>query len=154
MRKIPSFLSLPELRFEKFMQLDQLGITFHRKPYNIAPGWIAVHGDHTPIKSQGGLSALEAARRHGKSVISGHTHRAGRSSFSEASGGRIGRVLHGVEVGNLMDFSKASYTKGSANWQQAFAIMYVEGKNVQVDLIYLEKDGTFVVSGKRYGRPR
>jgi len=25
---------------------------------------------------------------------------------------------------------------------------------VQVDLIYLEKDGTFVVSGKRYGRPR
>ena len=154
MRKIPSFLSLPELRFERFMQLDELGITFHKKPYNIAPGWIAVHGDHTPIKSQGGLSALEAARRHGKSVISGHTHRAGRSSFSEASGGRIGRVLHGVEVGNLMDFSKASYTKGSANWQQAFAIMYVEGKNVQVDLIYFEKDGTFVVSGKRYGRPR
>jgi hypothetical protein len=154
MRKIPSFLSLPELRFEKFMRLDELGITFHRKPYNIAPGWIAVHGDHTPIKAQGGLSALEAARRHGKSVISGHTHRAGRSSFSEASGGRIGRVLHGVEVGNLMDFSKASYTKGSANWQQAFAIMYVEGKNVQVDLIYIEKDGTFVVAGKRYGRPR
>ncbi len=27
MRKIPSFLSLPELRFEKFMQLDDLGIT-------------------------------------------------------------------------------------------------------------------------------
>jgi hypothetical protein len=53
-----------------------------------------------------------------------------------------------------MDFSKASYTKGSANWQQAFAIMYVDGKNVQVDLIYLEKDGTFVVAGKRYGRPR
>jgi hypothetical protein len=136
------------------MRLDELGITFHRKPYNIAPGWIAVHGDHTPIKSQGGLSALEAARRHGKSVISGHTHRMGRSSFSEASGGRIGRVLHGVEVGNLMDFSKASYTKGSANWQSGFAIMYVEGKNVQVDLIYLEKDGTFVVAGKRYGRPR
>jgi hypothetical protein len=27
--------------------------------------------------------------------------------------------------------------------------MYVDGKNVQVDLIYIEKDGTFVVSGKR-----
>jgi hypothetical protein len=106
MRKIPSFLSLPELRFEKFMRFDELGITFHKKPYNIAPGWIAVHGDHTPIKSQGGLSALEAARRHGKSVISGHTHRAGRSSFTEASGGRIGRILHGVEVGNLMDFQR------------------------------------------------
>jgi hypothetical protein len=38
MRKIPSFLSLPELRFEKFMRFDELGITFHKKPYNIAPG--------------------------------------------------------------------------------------------------------------------
>jgi predicted phosphodiesterase len=154
MRKIPSFLSLPELRFEKFMKFDELGITFHKNPMQLAPNWVAVHGDHTPIKPQGGLSALEAARRHGKNIISGHTHRAGRSSFSEASGGRLGRVLHGVEVGNLMDFKQASYTKGTANWQQAFAIMYVKGKNVQVDLIYIEKDGTFTVGGKVYGRPR
>jgi len=154
MRKIPSFLSLPELRFEKFMKFDELGITFHKTPLTLAPNWVAVHGDHTPIKPQGGLSALEAARRHGKNIISGHTHRAGRSSFTEASGGRVGRILHGVEVGNLMDFKQASYTKGSANWQQAFAIMYVKGKNVQVDLIYIEKDGTFTVQGKVYGRPR
>jgi predicted phosphodiesterase len=154
MRKIPSFLSLPELRFEKFMKFDELGITFHKTPLTLAPNWVAVHGDHTPIKPQGGLSALEASRRHGKNIISGHTHRAGRSSFTEASGGRVGRILHGVEVGNLMDFKQASYTKGSANWQQAFAIMYVKGKNVQVDLIYIEKDGTFTVQGKVYGRPR
>jgi hypothetical protein len=154
MAKVPAFGALPELRFEKFMKFDELGITFHKNPMPIAPNWIAVHGDHTPIKPQGGLSALEAARRHGKNIISGHTHRAGRSSFTEASGGRVGRILHGVEVGNLMDFRQASYTKGSANWQQAFAIMYVKGKNVQVDLIYIEKDGTFTVQGKVYGRPR
>jgi hypothetical protein len=156
MKKIPSFLSLPELRFEKFMKFDELGITFHKKPMILAPNWVAVHGDHSPIKSQGGLSAMEAARRNGKNVISGHTHRAGRTSFSEASGGRLGRVLHGVEVGNLMDFSKALYggSTGSFNWQQAFAIMYVHGKNVQVDLIYIEKNGTFIVQGKVYGRPR
>jgi hypothetical protein len=40
------------------------------------------------------------------------------------------------------------------NWQQAFAIVTEIGKNVQVDLIYVEKDGTFVVGGKRYGRAR
>ena len=154
MSKIPSFAALPELRFEKFLKFDELGITFHKNPMPIAPNWIAVHGDHTPIKPQGGLSALEGARRHGKNVISGHTHRAGRSAFTEASGGRIGRVLHGVEVGNLMDFKQASYTKGSANWQQAFAIMYVDKRNVQVDIIHIEKDGTFIVSGKRYGRGR
>ena len=154
MKKIPSFLSLPELRFEKFMKFDELGITFHKNPMAIAPNWIAVHGDHTPIKQLGGLSALEAARRHGKNVISGHTHRAGRSAFTEASGGRLGRVLHGVEVGNLMDFKQASYTKGTANWQQAFAIMYINKSNVQVDLINIEKNGTFIVGGKVYGRVR
>ena len=154
MKKIPSFLSLPELRFEKFMKFDELGITFHKKPMLLTTGWYAVHGDHTPIKSQGGLSALEAARRTGSNIISGHTHRAGRTSFSEAIGGRQGRVLHGVEVGNLMDFKQAAYTKGTANWQQAFAIMYVHGKNVHVDLIYIEKNGTFIVGGKVYGRPR
>ena len=152
--KIPALGSLPELRFERFLKMDELGIKFHRDEMNIAPNWIAVHGDHTPIKPQGGLSALEGARRRGKNVISGHTHRAGRSSFTEATGGRVGRILHGVEVGHLMDTSKASYTKGVMNWQQAFAIMYVKGKNVQVDLIYIEKDGTFTVQGKVYGRPR
>ena len=152
--KIPALGSLPELRFERFMKMDELGIKFWKEPMPIAPNWVAVHGDHTPIKPQGGLSALEGARRRGKNVISGHSHRAGRSSFTEASGGRVGRILHGVEVGHLMDTRQAAYTKGVFNWQQAFAIMYVEGKNVQVDLIYIEKDGTFVVSGKRYGRSR
>jgi hypothetical protein len=51
MKKIPSFLSLPELRFEKFLKFDELGITFHKTPMQLAPGWIAVHGDHTPYKA-------------------------------------------------------------------------------------------------------
>ena len=152
--KIPALGSLPELRFERFMKMDELGIKFWKDPMPIAPNWIAVHGDHTPIKPQGGLSALEGARRRGKNVISGHTHRAGRSSFTEASAGRVGRILHGVEVGHLMNPKLAHYTHGVMNWQSAFAIMYVDGKNVQVDLIYIERDGTFIVSGKRYGRAR
>ena len=152
--KIPALGALPELRFEKFLKLDELGIKFWRDEMPIAPNWIAVHGDHTPIKPQGGLSALEGARRRGKSTISGHTHRAGRSSFTEASGGRVGRILHGVESGHIMETNRAHYTHGVFNWQQAFSIMYVKGKNVQVDLIYIEKNGTFIVNGKVYGRPR
>jgi hypothetical protein len=53
-----------------------------------------------------------------------------------------------------MDFKQAAYTKGTANWQQAFAIMYVKDKLVQVDIINIEKNGTFIVNGKVYGRPR
>jgi hypothetical protein len=78
----------------------------------------------------------------------------GRSSYTEAINARPGRILHGVEIGNLCDMSKMGYVKGYANWQSGFAIMYIKDRNVQVDLIYIEKDGTFVVAGKRYGRPR
>jgi hypothetical protein len=154
MKKIPAFLALPELRFEKFLKLDELGITYHKKPYAFQKGWVAVHGDEQGINPNAGLTALGAARRHGKSVICGHTHRAGRSAFTESSGGSLGRVLHGVEVGNLMDFKQANYTKGTANWQSAFATMETDGKRVNVQIIYIEKDGTYLVSGRRYGKPR
>lgn len=151
MKKIPAFLALPELKFEKFMKLDELGIKFHRKPLEFAPDWIAIHGDEGSVKPTPGLTALEAARRHGKSVVCGHTHRAGQSAFTEASGGVLGRVLRGVEVGNLMDFKKAGYTKGVANWQQAFAVFYVDKKTVTNTIIHIERDGSFVFEGKRYG---
>jgi predicted phosphodiesterase len=154
MKKIPAFLALPELRFEKFLKLDELGITYHKKPYAVARGIIALHGDEQSVKPTPGLTALEAARRHGISVICGHTHRAGQSAFTEASGGRIGRILRGWEAGHLMDVRQAHYTKGTMNWQQAFIIIEEIGTNVQVSIINLEKDGTFVVSGKRYGRAR
>ena len=150
MKKIPAFLALPELRFEKFMRLDELGITYHKKPYAFAKGWVAVHGDEQGINPNAGLTALGAARRHGISVVCGHTHRAGSSAFTEASGGKIGRILRGVEGGHLMDVRKAGYTKGTMNWQQAFIIV----EDTQVTLINLEKDGTFIVGGRRYGRAR
>ncbi len=151
MKKIPAFLALPELKFEKFMKLDELGIKFHRKPLEFAPDWIAIHGDEGSVKPTPGLTALDAARKHGKSVVCGHTHRAGQSAFTEASGGVLGRVLRGVEVGNLMQFSKAGYTKGVANWQQAFAVFYVDKKTVTNTIVHIEKDGSFVFEGKRYG---
>lgn len=151
MKKIPAFLALPELKFEKFMKLDELGIKFHRKPLEFAPDWIAIHGDEGSVKPTPGLTALDAARKHGKSVVCGHTHRAGQSAFTEASGGVLGRILRGVEVGNLMDFKKAGYMKGTGNWQQAFAVFYVDKKTVTNTIIHIERDGSFVFEGKRYG---
>ena len=151
MKKIPAFLALPELKFEKFMKLDELGIKFHRKPLEFAPDWIAIHGDEGSVKPTPGLTALDAARKHGKSVVCGHTHRAGQSAFTEASGGVLGRILRGVEVGNLMDFKKAGYMKGTGNWQQAFAVFYVDKKIVTNTIIHIERDGSFIFEGKRYG---
>jgi hypothetical protein len=153
MKKIPAFLSLPELKFEKFLKLDEMGVKFWTTPMPIAKGWIAIHGDLGSLNPNPGLSALNQAKRHGQNVIMGHTHRAGRSAHSEASNGVLRRVLHGVEVGHAMDLKAAKYVS-TPNWQQAFAIVTENGKNVQVDLIYIEKDGTFQVHGRRYGRSR
>ena len=154
MNKIPAFMSLPELKFEKFMKLDELGITYHKKPYEVAKRLIAVHGDEGSVKPTPGLTALESARRAGISTICGHTHRAGFSQFSESSGGKISRIIRGYEGGHLMDTRMATYTKGQMNWQQAFIIVEEDAKGSQVSIINLEKDGTFVVHGRRYGRPR
>jgi hypothetical protein len=110
-----------------------------------------VHGDEQSIKPQGGLTALEAAKRHGKSVVCGHTHRQGISSFSEASGGVLGRILTGFEVGHLMDEKQAYYTRGTMNWQKGFGLIYVDRKRVQPVAIPIERDGSFIVEGKRFG---
>ena len=154
MRKIPAFLALPELRYEKFMKFDELGISYWKKPYPIAKGWIAIHGDEGSLSPHAGMTALGHARKHGINVICGHTHRAGQSAYSEASGGVLRRVHRGIDSGHLMDLKQALYTRGSANWQQAFVVMTEDHKGVQTDLINIEKDGTFIVHGKRYGRPR
>jgi len=41
--------------------------------------YFATCPDEGSVKPTPGLTALEAARRHGISVICGHTHRAGQS---------------------------------------------------------------------------
>jgi len=149
--RLPALLGAPELKYENFMKLDELGITFHRKPYQIAgTNWIAIHGDEQGISPMAGASALRAARLHGRSVVQGHTHRLGISSFTESSGYKIGRTLYGMEVGNLMDFKYATYTKGTANWTQGFGILRVEGSKVKPEIVPIERDGSFIVDGKLY----
>lgn len=158
MKKIPAFLALPELQYTKFMRFDELGAVYHKTPYTVAGSGsnrlIAIHGDEQGLNPNAGLTALGAARRHGLNVICGHTHRAGQSAFTEASGGKLGRIIRGWDAGHLMDIRKAGYTRGTMNWQQAFQVITETGKNYQVDMIQIEKDGTFLVHGKRYGKAR
>ena len=147
----PGLYGIPELQLENFLRLPELGITYWRKPLPVAPNWVVVHGDHGRISQVAGQTALKQAIAHGKSLVCGHTHRLGQSSLTEASGGIVGRILTGLEVGNLMNFKSAFYTHGTANWQQGFGMLYVDGKNVTPVAVPVAKDGSFVVEGKRYG---
>ena len=94
---------------------------------------------------------MRAARLHGKSVVQGHTHRLGLMTFTESSGYKVGRTLYGMEVGNLMNFAEAKYTKGTANWTQGFGILRIHGSRVAPQLVPIERDGSFIVEGKVYG---
>jgi predicted phosphodiesterase len=150
--RLPAFADLPELQFENWLGLRDLGIKFHRNPFPIAKGWIVLHGDEGQVSQKGGQTALGLAIKHGKSVVCGHTHRAGLSGLTMASGGVLGGILWGLEVGNLMNFKDAKYLKGgSGNWQQGFGLIYERKGQVTPVFVPIERDGSFTVEGKVYG---
>jgi len=150
-KRLPGLIGLPELQYDNFMGFDALGIKFHRKPYQFHDNWVMVHGDEQATKPHGGLTALEAAKRHGKNVLCGHTHRQGISSFTTASGGKVTGVITGFETGHLMSEELAFYTKGTMNWQKGFGLIYIDRNRVQPIAIPIERDGSFIVEGKRFG---
>ena len=150
-RKAPALADEPELQYERYMRFEDIGITYHRKMYEFAPGWLLAHGDELGHSNIAGTTAARLAKSTGKSIVCGHTHRAGLQPFSEAHGGKVNRTLFGVEVGNLMDMGKAGYLKsGGANWQTAFGIFYVDGRKVSPHIVYMRPDGSFVWEGKEW----
>jgi hypothetical protein len=150
-RKAPALLDEPELQYERYMRFDDLGITYHRRMWEFAPGWLLAHGDEGGLSSIAGTTAARLAKATGKSVTCGHTHRAGIQPFTEAYGGKATRTLYGHEVGCLMDMGKAGYLKsGGANWQLSFGIHFVDGTKVSPHIVYMRPDGSFVWEKKEW----
>jgi predicted phosphodiesterase len=153
MMRSPGLLGLPELELPEFLRLDSIGTTYHEKPYELAPNWLLMHGDEGSMNSTGGLTALGLAKRTGKSVVCGHTHRMGLAHHTTSYTGSTPKTVWGMEVGNLMDYKKAKYIKGGLfTWQQGFGILYVDGKTVIPSTIPIARDGSFIVEGKVWGR--
>ena len=120
--------------------------------YEIAPEWIATHGHLGGIRTSmiAGNSALSAARKFGRSVIMGHTHRLGMCSETTGLQGHS-TTRTGVEVGHIMDTSKATYLKGYAgNWQMGFAILHVRNNAVTPVVVPITPKG-FIVDGCHFG---
>lgn len=120
--------------------------------YDVAPGWVATHGHKGGIRlSQiSGMTALSAAKKFGKSVVMGHTHRAGIIRHTVGFGGDVTSDLTGMEVGHFVNVPLAGYLKGSTpNWQTAFGILHVDGTYVRAELVPVEK-GRFEVEGQVY----
>lgn len=152
-QKAPALEGLDELRLERLLRLDDLGIQFHRKPYEFRPGWFLMHGDEAGLSQIPGATAVALAKKVGGSVACGHTHRMGLIPSTESVGGIQGRTVFGFEAGCLMDLSKAAYLEpkaGSANWQVGFGVLYSDdkGRSTPVPVYMDPRDGSFIFEGR------
>ena len=148
MMRAPGLLGLPELELENFLGLKDLGIQYHTEPFQLAPGWLLLHGDEGSQQPTPGLTALNLAKRSGMSVVCGHTHRMGLTHHTQSYAGGKPKTVWGLEVGNLMDYRHAKYIKaGLFTWQQGFGLLHVDGKNVYPQLVPIVND-SFTAYGK------
>jgi len=131
MRKFaPAFSSLTSLKIEELLGYKKLGINYLHKMHELLPGWVMAHGDEGALNRAPGATALNLAKRLGKSVVCGHTHRVGLQHETTGFYGKT-NTLYGLEVGHMMDMAQASYlTSGSANWQQGIGILVQTGNKV------------------------
>lgn len=144
------------LNIQNALRLDHFGITWHTTPPEIAPGVLLMHGDEGGMSQIPGNTALQLAVRSGKSVVCGHTHRAGLA-WSGVGTAQDRRALFGLEVGHAMQVSDAEYLGPARlnNWGNAFGILRIHRgtkKKVRVypQLVPVHPDGSFVVDGVRY----
>jgi metallophosphoesterase superfamily enzyme len=147
----PALAESRAFHMDTMLGFDEFGIEWLPDFYEIAPGWVATHGHKGGIRltQDAGKTALNAAIRFGKSVVMGHTHRLAAVPKSYGYDGNMS-TLWGVEVGNLMDMRQAGYLKGAtANWQQGFAILHVNGNHVTPITVPIV-EGAFTVDGLTY----
>lgn len=148
----PALAGEGTFNIERLLKFEDLGITKVPPFHPVAPGWVAMHGHElkgaSPIP---GRTAAGFARKLDVSVVMGHTHKLAVSPQTVGIG-RKQRTLHGFEVGHLMDPMKAQYlSKGVSNWQLGFGVLEVGQYNSIPVPVYMEKDGSFVYAGVRYG---
>lgn len=149
-KQAPALSSLSDLRVERLLRLSDYNVSWHRGFIEIAPQWVVAHGHEGSLRTTAGGTAIALARKIGKSVCTGHTHRAGVINESVGYAGKV-KVLTGMEIGHAMDLKKAGYlATGSANWQQALGLLYVDGNRVTPHLVPINS-GRFTVEGQTYG---
>ena len=146
----PALASLESLEYQQLLRLDDIGVTYHDKPYEFANGFVLAHGDEGSQARYASGTALNLAKKWNKSVVCGHTHKAGMAHHHSYLNNKASSLLYGVEVGHAMSMRKAGYlSAGSADWQQAFAVIRAEGKTVIPELIY-ERDRRLFFNGMVY----
>ena len=144
--KAPAFASLDCLEVSSLLDYEGFVIR-ERAPIETlykGTGWVTSHGHLGSLSRSSGGTAMALARRLGRSVICGHTHRLGLVNNTVGS-----RVTTGVETGHMMDIKKASYIKtGAPDWQGGWVVAEITKKgNVAVQLVPVSASGVVTYNG-------
>jgi metallophosphoesterase superfamily enzyme len=149
-RYAPALASIQALKFENLTRLNDLEVEVHRELYDITPGWVLAHGHEASLSRIPGSTAMGLARKIGKSVVCGHTHKVGLQHETTGYNGRNERTIFGMEVGHAMSVGNASYLKfGGANWNQGFGILHSDGRRTWPQLVIVQGN-QFKVDGVVY----
>ena len=147
----PGFSCIDSIKIENLLGYNDkdINVKYNRSLTEVARGVLLGHGDEGKLYSQAGATALGLALRTGKSVVCGHTHRAGLMHQSFGYSAKLSKVF-GMEVGHLCDLSSPGmkYTKGYANWQAGFGILYEQDGQVKPELVTFNKNGSFIAEGE------
>lgn len=138
-----------EITMESLLRVGRGAKTkLYRQPFEMAPGWIAAHGDEGGLNQVAGRTAFGLAQRWNASVVCGHTHRAGTVSTTVGMAGNRRRIT-GMEVGNGMLEASATYIRSAApNWQKAFGLFVVDRGQTFDQLVMMTPDCQFTYDGK------
>lgn len=139
------------LNIQNALQFDRFNITWHEKPFEIAPDWMLAHGDEGQMSQVPGMTALKLANEMHRSVIAGHSHRASLIWTSKGVNGQR-KTFAAMEVGHMMKIDDAEYLGPARlnNWGNAFGILWIDGEEVFPQLVPINPDGHFMVNGERY----
>lgn len=104
---------------DDLLDFEGFKVELKQQPYAIAPGVVAIHGSR--LSQLAGQSAAKEVKRHGKSVVQGHSHRLGLVWET------TDRDRFALEAGWLGDVRKAGYLdfQGVANWQLGFGELLI-----------------------------
>ncbi|MEU1881927.1 metallophosphoesterase [Streptosporangium sp. NPDC020072] len=153
-RYAPALAESRAFHIATLLDFGGLGVDQVADWYEFTPGWIATHGHlGLSLSTISGRTAVNAAKKIGRSVVMGHVHRLAVSSETTGYQGKA-TTLTGVEVGHIMDVRPGKtppYLKtGMANWQSGFAVAYVDGSHVQPVLVPMNSAGGFTFEGDTY----
>jgi predicted phosphodiesterase len=149
--RLPAFRHLRALSIENLFGLEELGIKYERKIFEVFPGVVAGHGHQWGLTSANQYSkGTSVVATTGASVIAGHTHRPLLTSVATGYNFDIHAKFY-MNVGCGMKFSEAEYIKSTApQWAHGTGLVHWHRDHGSHPELLVARDTRFEFRGVWY----